>query len=287
MRMGIRVICLQASTVLTLLLTTSLLQAQVPFSVAIDKPVRTLDTVSFTTFEIHVTNTTGDTIRVRATRAVNGLPDSAWESSICSITTCYPPEVDVTEYEQARPEGMTGFAVHVMTGPRHGDSARIVLSIDTGPGSESVVRELVVKTAAPPAQIFRVEPEQLSKSIAVGETAEFLIWGYNYASDSLSLAVVRVEDYFTSEGWESSICVEDDCSSPDVDAPPAIVLQTDKATWFKLRVRAGSVGSGDVVLRFNTMRGTDPIEKRFTVTAGVSAVHDDVRGASSAQMDLR
>jgi hypothetical protein len=269
----------------TLILGASRARAGTPFTVSIDRPDRTLDVASFTTFEVHVVSTAADTIRVRAIRVVNDLPDTSWYASICSITTCYPPEIDTTELESAAPGEMTGFTIHVMTGSRYGDTATISLRIDTGDGSDAVTRTVTVATARPPVQLFRVEPVDLAKSVTVGETAEFLIWAYNQASDTLTLSVERVEDYFSGANWQSQLCVEETCYASSVDRPPSITLDNDRATFFRLRVRAGSVGQARIVLRFNTERGTEPIEKRFSVEAGVSAAELDPRthiGVSSA-----
>jgi hypothetical protein len=269
-----RTLCLAGATLaklmVALILGTLGVRAEVPFSVSIERPERTLDVVAFTTFEIHVMNEGSDTLRVRAIRAQNDLPDSAWETSICSINTCYPPEIDTTEYERAAQGAMTGFSVHVMTGARYGDTATIVVHVDSGPGTDSVVRTLKVATARPAVQLFRVEPAELEQSIAVGQTAEFLLYAINQSSDTLALSIVRYEDFFTGPGWESSLCVEETCYPADVDSPPAVVVSNDKATYFRIRVHAGSPGKGDVVVRINTGRGTEPIEKRLTVNAGVA-----------------
>ena len=246
--------------------------AGVPITVDVERPQRTLDTVTFTTFEIHVTNASEDTLRVRAVRVLNDLPDSSWSSSICSMTICYPPEVDTTAYELSRPRTMTGFTVHVMTGHRHGDTARIAIAIDIGPDGDPIVRELVMVTAQPPPQLFRVEPTAHEVDVTVGDTAEIVTWVYNHAGDTLTMSVERVEEYYTSAGWQSALCVMENCAPPEVDRPSPIVLDVDRAVNFTLRVAAGAPGQGRIVLRFNTSRGTDPIERRFTVNAGLSSV---------------
>jgi hypothetical protein len=265
-----------------LLIGTIGARAGVPFSVSIEKPERSLDLESFTTFEVRVTNEGSDSIRVRAIRVVNELPPDGWYSSICSITTCYPPEVDTTEFESAGAGAQTGFTIHVMTGRRYGDTARIALQIDSGPGTDSVVREVSVITVRRPARLFRIEPLAHEATVVSGETAEFIVWAYNQASDTIGLAAVRVEDYYSSAGWESTLCVEENCLAPEVDATPVVVLDNDKATYFKLRVRAGAPGQGQIVVRFNSTRGTEPIEKRFTVIAGVAEVNLEERSDGSA-----
>lgn len=253
-------------------LTAGFAAAGVPITVEVERPQRTLDTVMFTTFEIHVTNASEDTLRVRAVRVLNNLPDISWSSSICSMTICYPPEVDTTAYELSRPRTMTGFTVHVMTGHRHGDTARIAIAIDIGSDSEPIVRELVMVTAQPPPQLFRVEPTAHEVDVTVGDTAEIVTWVYNHAGDTLTMSVERVEEYYTSAGWQSALCVMENCAPPEVDRPSPIVLDVDRAVSFTLRVAAGAPGQGRIVLRFNTRRGTDPVERRFTVNAGVASV---------------
>lgn len=249
-------------------------RAEVPFTVSIDRPDRTLDTAAFTTFEIYVTNDTGDSIRVRAARITNDLPDTSWYSSICSMTTCYPPEIDVTELESAAPRARTGFTVHIITGHIYGDTARIILRIDTGPGTDSVVREMTIATSPPVRPIFRVETQTIERSVPVGAVAEFIVWAYNMAGDSLSLSMIRAQDYYTSAGWESTICIEDSCAPPDIDSLGAVRIDVDRATYYKLRVRPGAPGQGKIVLRFNTLRGTEPAELRFTVNAGAAGIHE-------------
>src|SRR5688500_16240478 len=98
------------------------LYADVPFTIMAPQPERTLDTSGFTTYEIHVTNTTGDSIGVRATRLVVDVPDTSWHTSICSITTCYPEEVSVTPAEPLAANGETGFTLHVISGRTYGQT---------------------------------------------------------------------------------------------------------------------------------------------------------------------
>src|SRR5688500_6147911 len=145
------------------------LRADVPFSVSIEKPDRMLDVMAFTTFEVHVTNTSDAAISVRAVRVLNDLPGGEWMSSICSMNTCYPPEVDTTEFESAAAGGMTGFTIHVTTGSRYGDTARIALQIGTGDGSGAIGREVTIVTARPAVRRLRVGSGEREQTVVVGE----------------------------------------------------------------------------------------------------------------------
>ena len=261
-------------TVVLLLVLAAAGASAAPFADSIERPARTLDTSAFTTFEVRVSNLGDDTLRVRMARVVNGVPDTSWHTSICSMTTCYPEEVALTEPELLEPRGLTGFTVHVITGSRYGDTARLLLRIDAGEGTDSIVREISIATAAPPRRLFRVEPEATMASAVSGDTATFTIWSYNEASDTLGVAVERLDDYFPDSTWSSRLCVEDRCFDPSVDAPPSVLLDNDRATWFTLRVTGRTPGQGRVVLAFTTTRGTEPVEHRFTVDIGAASIDE-------------
>jgi hypothetical protein len=262
-------------TILLLLLCAIPALAQPRFDVVIERPERTLDTSAFTTFEIRVHSLAGDTLDVRMARVENNVPDTSWHTSICSINTCYPESVSLTEPERLAPGGMTGFTVHVFTGHRYGDTARILLRIDAGEGTEAIMQEISIATAQPERRIYRLEPEALHRSAVAGDTALFTVWVYNEASDTLGVSVARIDDFFPDSTWSSRLGVQDVCYDPDVDAPPPVVVESDHATWFTLRVTGRTPATGTVVLRFNTTRGTEPVEHRFTLDLGLAGLRVD------------
>jgi hypothetical protein len=254
------------------LLCAIVVPARGQFEVSVDRPTRALDTTAFTTFELRVRSTGSEESSVVMTRVANDLPDTAWRTSICSMTICYDEEIAVTEPEPLAAGGLTGFTLHVYTGRSYGDTARIRLRIASVDGDVASDHELVVATAPPPRRIYRIEPQEIARSVAAGDTAELAIWAYNDADDSLSLSVERIDDYFPDASWSSRLCVESTCYDPTVSAPPSILTEFGHATSFTLRVVGTTPGVGRVVLRFNSTRGTEPTELRFTVTVGASSV---------------
>lgn len=264
---------IRAILMLAILATQGALAAD--FSITVERPERVLDTASFTTFEIRVHSQSDDAQAIRMARLVNDLPDTSWHTSICSINICYPEDVSLTEPEPLEPRGMTGFTVHVITGGRHGDTARILVRLDAVDGGDSILQELVIVTAPPPRRLFRVEPEALHRSAIAGDTVRFTIWAYNEASDSLLVAVERADDYYPDSTWSSRLCVEERCFDGAIASPPPVLLENDRATWFTLMLTGRTPGQGRVVLRFNTMRGTEPFEHRFTLDLGAAGFGDD------------
>jgi hypothetical protein len=251
---------------LGLLALSPALRAEVPFTVMVEQLERRVDTTGFTTYEIHVTNTTADTISIHAARTVVDLPDTSWHTSVCSINKCYPEEVSILPPEIVDPNGMTGFTLHVTAGRTYGQTGRVTLRLDTGPGTEGIDIRFVIETVQPVAPLFRVTALEQNAAAGPDIPVDFMTDVYNMASDTLSVTVVRVEEYFPDATWSSALCVEDSCYGPEVEAPRPVLLAFDHAVTFHLRVTGHTPGEGRVVLRFNTSRGTDPIEKRYTVT---------------------
>ena len=194
------------------------LRAEVPFTVTVDKPERTLDTSGFTTYEMHLTNTTGDTIQVYASRTVVDVPDTTWHNSVCSMSTCYPEEVSILPPEFVEPNAMSGFTLHVISGRTYGQTGRITIHLDTGPGTEGIDLQFVVRTEAPVAPIYRVSTDELTEAASPEAPVDFSTDVYNMTSDTLSVQMIRVEEYFPDETWSSVLCVEDSCYASDVTA---------------------------------------------------------------------
>jgi hypothetical protein len=262
------------------------LRAEVPFAVMVEQLERRVDTSGFTTYEIHVTNTTADTISIYASRTVVDLPDTTWHTSVCSINKCYPEEISVLPPELVDPNGTTGFTLHVTAGRRYGQTGRVTLHLDTGPGTEGIDILFAIETVEPVAPLYRVTAVEQNAAAGPDVPVDFMTDVYNMASDTLSVTVLRVEEYFPDGTWSSALCVEDSCHAPEVDAPRPILLTFDHAVTFHLRVTGRTPGEGRVVLRFNTLRGTDPIEKRYTVTITPSGVGNSASGALVAGAPL-
>ncbi len=253
--------------------------AQSPFVVTVVEPSRKLDVVAFTTFEVQVNNTSQKDIAVGVTRIVKDLPGSDWHNSICSEKVCYDEAVSEIPPYTINKGGSTIFKVHVQTGAVVDKTGRIVVRFDAGDGSPAFDQELTVKTYVPPPSPYRIDAEILDQEGSALDTATFSVVAFNNEADTLGLNVERIESYFPDPSWRSSLCVMYDCYADTVSVPPAIIVEDSHAALFKLRIVPGSAGQGRVVLRFNTTRGTTPVEKRFTVTAlpsGVPILREEV-----------
>jgi hypothetical protein len=252
--------------------------AQTPFSVTVVEPSRKLDVVAFTTFEVQVTNTSPKAIAVSTTRTVKDLPGTDWHNSICSEKVCYEEEVsDIPPYPIDK-GGSATFKVHVQTGSIVDKTGRIVVRFDAGDGSPAFDQELTVTTYVPPPSPYRIDAEVLDQEGSARDTASFTVVAFNNEADTLRLNVERIESYFPDSSWRSSLCVMYNCYPDTESAPPAVLVEDSHAALFQLRIVPGSAGQGRVVLRFNTTRGTTPVEKRFTVTAlpsGVLALREE------------
>lgn len=263
-----------------LLVLGSTAYAQVPFTVQIPDSVRTLGPVTFTTFEVFVRNTSPSPINVRLTRTVNDLPDGDWYTSLCSQMTCYDTSLSVLPAETIPAGDLHQFKLHVFTGNTLDTAGRVVIRFDMGEGTEAIEKEVLVHVVVPPAPLYRIITQEETVAGSPVDTTVFEIVAVNNTVDTMALVIERMEEYFPDSTWSSSLCIFTDCYDDSVSAPPPYVADDSHAGLFKVRVAGVTPGTGRVVVRLNTLRGTTPVIKRFTVViaapASVTVEADDI-----------
>ena len=82
----------------------------------------------------YVTNLTGSAIRIKLQRTAVNLP-SGWQTAICDINACYPPEIDtaVADY----PPGTSEVTLHFYTHSVYGQGTMTIKAIKVSNPSEN------------------------------------------------------------------------------------------------------------------------------------------------------
>ncbi len=245
--------------------------------VEIDSVRRTTSPGGFMTYYAKVTNTGAGSVAVRARRVLDQLPDTTWESSICTETHCYAVEEDLTGDQTIDPGAPRYFKIHIQAGARIGDSAVVGLRFESASLLSPIERTLTLVVVESPLPDFRVDIDAPKKVMEPREEGMIPVWIENPTAAPVTYRVRRIEAIFPDTSWHSELCVEDSCFGEATSETPLAVVQPGEYGYVRLRVTAGAT-NGDrarIVLRFDAGDDAKVIDRLIEVTvfsagAGVS-----------------
>lgn len=237
-----------------------------PFVVTVDQPSRIIEPGGYTTFVIYIRNSLKDSVSLRVIRSLNKRPDTSWHISICSPSHCYDETVDTLEIQQLAPDQLGGASVHILAGTT--DSAEVILSIDSGPGTETIFQTIRVQIGNPPKPPFLIGISQTSDVASPFDSTDFTIAILNTSSTPIAVALRRIENDFPDTNWRSVLCTLDSCLASKQNITSLITILPEESGQFRVRIIAGgkAYSQGKVEVAIDCQGLAISVYQRFLLT---------------------